>query len=191
METGLSSGRLTSLPGRYAKSLFDLTQERREKEEVGRGLKTLDKLVRTSEELRQALGNPVLSNPDLVAALSEICQRLKVPVLLTTFLGELIKARRLSCLSDIEKIYQQLVSQDREETRVEVLSAHPLTLVQRNMLKAKLKEVLPGRLMIAFTKDTDGLGGVKIRIGSQMTDASLVSQLNTLATVMKGRSLWI
>jgi F0F1-type ATP synthase delta subunit len=49
-----------------------------------------------------------------------------------------------------------------------------------------LKKVFPRTLNLTLVNDSSVLGGIMVRIGSRVIDATLVTQLNQLATVMKG-----
>lgn len=186
METALTSGILTSLPGRYASALFDLARETGQVESVGSSLHALAKLIPSSGVLKQALANPAIPGDQQAAVLREICVALKAPEVMQSFVGQLVKAHRLPYLSRIEKIYQGLVSQMKGEQQVNVISAHRLTPSQRELLQDKLKKVFPGTLNLTFANDSRVLGGIMIRVGSRVIDATLVTQLNQLATVMKG-----
>jgi|GEM_PF-1394152 len=187
MKTALTPGILTSLPGRYAKALFDLAQEKRQVQGVGSSLRTFQRLISTSKALHQVLiTNPAISQKEREAALNTLCIEMKAPQILQSFIGLLVKARRTSYLSQIEGIYQGLVSQAKKEQIIEVISAYPLTSVQKNLLKDRLRETFPGILSLVFINDSKVLGGIMLRVGSRVIDATLVSQLNKLATVMKG-----
>jgi F-type H+-transporting ATPase subunit delta len=187
MENALTSGILTSLAGRYAKALFDLAKEKQQVEGVGSSLSSLEKLIQSSPILKQALANPTISHEEQAAALVEICVQMKAPSLFHSFVTQLVKARRIPYLSKIDEIYQDLVFQEKGEQKVEVISAYPLTTPQVTLLKDKLKKIFPRTLTLTFINDTNVLGGVMVRVGCRVIDATLVTQLNQLATVMKGR----
>jgi F-type H+-transporting ATPase subunit delta len=186
METTLTSGTLTSLPGRYAKALFDLAREEGEVGSVGASLRSLAKLIQSSGVLKQALINPTFRREEQAAALAEICLSMKAPETVQSFVNQLLKAHRIPYLPHIEKIYRSLVLQAKGEQRVEVISAYRLTSAQSELLEDKLKKVFPGTLKLNFVNDSRVLGGVMVRVGSRVIDATLVTQLSQLATVMKG-----
>ena len=186
MKIALTSGILSSLPGRYAKALFDLAQEKHQVQRVGSALRALKKLIQTSKILNQVLANPTISREEQEAILTEICTQMKAPEVFQSFVGELVKAHRIPYVSQIEGIYQSLVSEEKKEQVIEVISAYPLTASQSNLLKDKLKKAFPGMISLVFVKDPKVLGGIMVRVGSHVIDATLVTQLNKLATVMKG-----
>lgn len=188
MESALASGILTSLPGRYAKALFELAKESRQVEGIGSSLKSLDQLVHSSKELRFALSNPTISLTEQISALSDICRKLNGSKLFLSFIGHLVKARRVSYLSKIDGIYQDLMVHEQGFEKVEIITAHTLTTAQVTLLKDKLKKVFPRTLKLTFINDTNVLGGVMVRVGCRVIDATLVTQLNQLSIVMKGKA---
>ena len=188
MNTALTSGTVTSLPGRYAKALFDLACEQGQPDHVGGSLRSLGKLLQSSTVLSQALTNPTFKRAEQAAALREICVSMKMPEIVQSFAGQLITSQRISYLPQIEKIYQGLVSEAKGEHRLEVISAWPLTPSQREGLEGNLKKAFPGRLNLIFLNDPKVLGGVMVRAGSRVIDATLVRHINQLATMMKGNT---
>jgi F-type H+-transporting ATPase subunit delta len=81
---------------------------------------------------------------------------------------------------------RQLAAAHRGETTAEVTSAFPLNDDQVTRLKANLKARLGREVAIDSKVDPQILGGIIIRHGSQMIDASIRTKLNTLAQAMKG-----
>ena len=65
-------------------------------------------------------------------------------------------------------------------------SAHPLTDVQREQLRARLIEAGYGNVNIQEAVDPSLLGGLVVRIGARLYDTSLKSRLQRLQYAMKG-----
>ncbi len=93
---------------------------------------------------------------------------------------------RLTELKSVIRIVRELASGHRGETKAEVTSAHPLDDGQIAALKAKLKARVGSDVSIDAKVDPSLLGGIVVRLGSQMIDASIATKLNSLATAMKG-----
>ena len=89
-------------------------------------------------------------------------------------------------LKPVIKAVRQLAAAHRGETTAEVTSAFPLNDDQVTRLKANLKARLGREVAIDSKVDPQILGGIIIRHGSQMIDASIRTKLNTLAQAMKG-----
>jgi F-type H+-transporting ATPase subunit delta len=84
------------------------------------------------------------------------------------------------------KAVRRLAAGHRGETTAEVVSAHPLDDGQIAALKTNLKARIGRDVAIDARVDPSLLGGIVVRLGSQMIDASIKTKLNTLALAMKG-----
>ena len=188
MNTALTSGTLTSLPGRYAKALFDLACDQGQRDLVGGSLRSLEKLVRSSAVLSQALANPTFERTEQATALKEMCVLMEMPEIVQSFAEYLMKSQRVPYLPQIEKTYQGLVSETKGECRVEIVSAWPLTSSQKEVLEGKLKKGFPGTVNLTFVQDPKVLGGIMVRAGSRVIDATLARHTNQLAAMMKGNA---
>ena len=62
----------------------------------------------------------------------------------------------------------------------------PLSDDQVSELKQQLRQRLGRDVAIDLSVDPDLLGGLVVRIGSQMIDSSIRTRLNSLAHAMKG-----
>ena len=65
-------------------------------------------------------------------------------------------------------------------------SAHPLTDDQLAALKTNLKQRLDRDVVVDLSVDPAILGGLVVKVGSQMIDGSIRTKLNNLALAMKG-----
>jgi F-type H+-transporting ATPase subunit delta len=98
----------------------------------------------------------------------------------------LAKNGRLRQLPDVIRIFGSLAANHRGETTAEVTSARPLDDNQIAALKTQLGARVGRDIRIDARVDPSILGGIVVRLGSQMIDASIRTKLNTLATAMKG-----
>jgi F-type H+-transporting ATPase subunit delta len=111
---------------------------------------------------------------------------LKLDPTTTSFLGVLAQNRRLGQLPAIIRAFRQLAAAHRGETTAEVISAHPLTTDQVDALKAQLRARIGRDVKVDLSVDSSLLGGLVVKIGSQMIDSSIKTRLNSLAHAMKG-----
>jgi F-type H+-transporting ATPase subunit delta len=89
-------------------------------------------------------------------------------------------------LRQIVRAFAALVAQKRGVVVAEVSSAHPLSDVQREQLRARLIEAGYGSVNIQDSVDPSLLGGLVVRIGARLYDTSLKSRLQRLQYAMKG-----
>jgi F-type H+-transporting ATPase subunit delta len=181
-----SGGIQASLSGRYATALFELARDGKAIDSVGKSLESIKAALAQSGDFSQLTTNPLLSRTAAAKAVAAVAKSLKVDALTTKFLGVLAQNRRLGELNSIIAAYAALASAFRGEATAEVTSAHALDKAQVAALKAKLKAKVGRDVAVAQKVDPAILGGLVVRIGSQMIDSSIRTRLNTLANAMKG-----
>jgi F-type H+-transporting ATPase subunit delta len=181
-----SGGIQASLAGRYAIALFELARDEKQLDAVSASLAKLKSALTESIELRRLTTSPLVSREEAAAATAAAAQIMNLDPLTAKFLGVLAQNRRLSQLAQVIKAFGALAARHRGEITAQVTSAHPLTDDQVDALKAKLKSQLKRDVSIDLTIDPAILGGLIVKVGSQQTDGSIRTKLNTLANAMKG-----
>ena len=184
MET--SGGIGASLSGRYATALFELARDGNAIEAVETSLGRLRTALDESAELRTLTTSPVLSRQDARAGVAAVAGPLGLDATTANFLGVLAQNRRLSALPAIIRDFRLLAARHRGETTAEVVSAHPLDAEQVVQLKSQLRQRVGRDVNVELSVDPAILGGLVVRIGSQMIDSSIRTRLNSLAHAMKG-----
>lgn len=184
MET--SGGIQASLAGRYATALFDLARDSNTIEAVEKSLATLKGALADSAELRQLTKSPLLSRTNAGKAVEALSASLGLDPLTNKYLGVLAGNRRLGELGNTIQAFQTLAANHRGETTAKVTSAHPLSTAQVDELQKQLKASVGRDVTIDLNVDPAILGGLVVKIGSQMIDSSIKTRLNSLAHAMKG-----
>jgi len=181
-----SGGIQASLAGRYATALFGLARDENQIDAVSRSLDTLEAAAAESADFRALVSSPLVSRAEAGKAVRALTPTLGLDPVTARFVGVLADNGRLGELKAVVHLFRKLAGEHRGETVAEVTSAHPLDDNQVEALKAKLKARLGRNVAIDSTVDPSLLGGIVVRLGSQMIDASIKTKLNTLALAMKG-----
>lgn len=181
-----SGGIQASLSGRYATALFELARESKSLPQVEASLATVRQALDESADFKALTSSPLVSRGDAAKAIAATAQALKLDVTTGNFLGVLAQNRRLGQLPAIIRAFRQLAAAHRGETTAEVTSAHPLDAEQVDALKAQLRTRLGRDVNVDLSVDPSLLGGLVVKIGSQMIDSSIKTRLNSLAHAMKG-----
>lgn len=184
MET--SGGIRASLAGRYASALFELARDERQIDAVSNSLAALWGALETSPELRAVTTSPLIDRQDAGKAVAAAAAALKLDTTTSNFLGVLSRNGRLRQLPEVIRLFSRLASDHRGETTAEVTSARALDDDQIAALKRQLGARAGRDISIDARVDPSILGGIVVRLGSQMIDASIRTKLNTLAQAMKG-----
>ena len=181
-----SGGIQASLAGRYATALFGLARDEKQIDAVTRSLDTIEKAVAESPDLRALATSPLIRRADAGNAVRALTPTLGLDQITGHFLGVLADNGRLRELRNVIRTFRLLAARFRGETTAEVTSAFPLDDEQVTRLKANLKSRFGQDVALDAKVDPEILGGIVIRHGSQMIDASIRTKLNTLALAMKG-----
>ena len=181
-----SGGIQASLAGRYATALFELARDEGQLEAVGASLAALRDALRDSPELRELTTSPLIGRDQSLEAVRAVAGSMGLDSITANFLGVLAQNRRLSQLPNVIRNFNLLAAAHRGETTAEIVSAHPLDDGQVAALKANLRNRVGGEVAVDLTVDPAILGGLVVKIGSQMIDGSIRTKLNNLASAMKG-----
>jgi F-type H+-transporting ATPase subunit delta len=181
-----SGGIQASLSGRYATALFELARDSKALPAVEVSLATVRAALDGSPDFARLTTSPLVSRSDAAKAVAATAKSLKLDATTTSFLGVLAQNRRLGQLGPIITAFRQLAANYRGETHAQVTSAHPLSKSQVDALKAQLRIRVGRDVSIDHSVDPSLLGGLVVKIGSQMIDSSIKTRLNSLAQAMKG-----
>ena len=181
-----SGGIQASLAGRYATALFELARDERQLEAVGASLATIRQTLRESDDFRALTSSPLISRDQAVGAVTASAAAMRLDPITSNFLGVLAHNRRLGQLDAVIRAFNMLAANHRGETTAEVTSAHPLSDDQVAALRGNLKNRLGRDVAVDLNVDPAILGGLVVKVGSQMIDGSIRTKLNTLAHAMKG-----
>ena len=185
MET--SGGIQASLAGRYASALFGMARDERQVDAVGRSLDALGQALADSREFAELVASPLVGRADAAKAFAALGPELGLDPITGNFLGVLAGNGRKRELKAIIRAFRRIAADHRGEISAEVVSAHPLKDDQVEALKAELGKRSGGAdVAIDARVDPDILGGIVIKLGSQMIDASIRTKLNRLAQAMRG-----
>jgi len=166
--------------------LFGLARDERQIEAVGRSLDALASALADSREFAELVASPLVGRKDAAKAFAALGPQLGLDPITGNFLGVLARNGRKSELRKIIRAFKRIAAEHRGEISAEVLSAHPLKDDQVDALKAQLRKRAGRDVTLDMAVDPNILGGIVIKLGSEMIDASIRTKLNRLATAMKG-----
>ena len=184
MET--SGGIQASLAGRYASALFGLARDERQIDAVSRSLDSLVQALSDSREFSMLVESPLVGRNDSGKAFDAIAGQLALDPITTNFLGVLARNGRKGQLRAVARLFKRLAADHRGETTAEVITARALGDDQIAKLKQQLRTRAGRDVAIDAQVDPAILGGIVVKLGSQMIDASIRTKLNRLAQAMKG-----
>ena len=175
----------TDVGARYAQALFDLAIDMNALPVVEADLKSLEVLRASSADLRTLLTSPKFTAEDKGKGLTAITDKAGLSVTTRKFLGLLAANRRTAALGVIIRSFHALAAARRGAVSAHVVTAIPLTDAQSAALASALRTALGKDPEIETRVDPAILGGVKVRVGSRLYDASLKSKLDSLKFALK------
>ena len=175
----------SNVGGRYAQALFDLAKDQNEVAEVEADLKSLKTAIAESNDLRVLLASPAFSAEDKSKGLAAIADKARFTATTKKFLGLLAANGRAGALSAVISGFERLAADARGEVQAQVTTAVALTAAQTKGVAQALRQALGKDPQIETRVDPAILGGIKVRVGSRLFDASLRSKLDSLKFALK------
>ena len=175
----------TDVGARYAQALFDLAVETNTLPAVEGDLRALAAMITASADLRMLLKSPRFSAEEKGAGLAAVAEKAELNGTVRKFLGLLAANRRTLALEEIIRAFQRLAAARRGAVSAQGVTAIPLTDAQRQGVATALRTALGKDPQIETRVDPAILGGLKVRVGSRLYDASLKSKLDSLKFALK------
>ncbi len=176
---------ISNVGGRYANALFDLAQDQKALAKVEADLKSLKNALADSRDLRMLLESPAFGAEDKAKGLAAIANAASFHATTRKFLGLLAANGRASALSEVIAGFEKIAAEARGEVQAHVTTAVPLTAAQAKGVAQALRQALGKDPQIETRVDPAILGGIKVRVGSRLFDASLRSKLDSLKFALK------
>ena len=164
----------------YAQALMSLAQQNDLTDQFGDTFRELDSLLTESQEFKDFVLNPVIKNEDKKNVLKQVMGDAN-PYLIN-FMMLLVDKRRIVFLESIVDQYLSLLRKLNQTVLADVTSATELNDEQKGKIVDKVKQIVEARdVELKTTVDPNLIGGVIIKVGSKVIDASLRGQLRRIS----------
>ncbi len=164
---------------RYAKSLFELAQEKNATDAVKNDVDFLERVYDLTPEFRFFLRGPEVQ-PRVKARILKILFDGKLHVVTGTFLELLAMRSRVELLPQIAYAFLDLYHQSRNEVVVKLISAQALSDEQKNIIAQRVKTGLNKTPILREEVRPELIGGFKLLIGTQLYDQTVVRALRKI-----------
>ncbi len=176
---------MSGVAGRYAAALFELANERRETDAVSADLQSFAKATEESEDLRRLIRSPVVTTQQQLAAIGAIIERMGLGATAGNFIRLVTQKRRLFAVSAMIRAYEALLAEKKGIMPAEVTVAEPMPAAMLADLKLALIKSAGKDVSLAVKINPDIIGGLVVKLGHRMIDASLKTKLNALRVAMR------
>jgi F-type H+-transporting ATPase subunit delta len=171
---------------RYAQALFSLAQEQNVTDAVAEALGNFGEMIETAPDLKRFVVSPVFSAEEQLRAITALLNQYGFGGVTANFIKLVAAKRRLFVLPDMIRAYTALNDKSKGVTKAQVTVAAPLSPDHSAALEEALRQVSGGQTVKVNVKvDPSIIGGIVVKLGSRMVDASLKTKLNSLRTRMK------
>ncbi len=184
-KTKIVSGDAATLGRRYAGALYELAGEQHQIDTVTTDLRMVRVLLQDSAEFQMIAAHPRLNRKQLVQAMQAVSATANFNKLTANFLALVAQNRRLNVLDAVIESYLSLLAAERGEHTADVNSTHALTPAQQELLSAKLRDIVGGKVFLSLREDKSLLGGFTVKLGSRFIDASIKTKLDRLERQLK------
>ncbi len=170
---------------RYAQALYDLAEQGGSVAAVEADLVGLEAIRAESLDFRRLLDSPTIAAEDKARGLLAIADAAQVSPLTRKFLGLLGANARIAALPAVASAYKRLAADKRGAIVAEVVTAVPLTPAQREGVAAALRQAIGRDPEITTRVDPAILGGLRVKVGSRLFDASLRTRLDQMRFALR------
>jgi len=177
----ISSG----IAARYATAVFELAKDASDLKNLESNVEDLGAALDASDELRDVISSPVYSRDDQANVITAVATKMKLMPIVSNTLALMASKRRLFVLPALVAQLRALIAEEKGEVTAEVISAKAMTKTQIDKLAKAIKSRIGKDVKIDATVDESLIGGLVVKVGSQMIDTSIRSKLSSLSNVMK------
>ena len=176
---------VSGVSGRYATALFELARDEKTVDEVKADLDRFEAMLNESADLKRLVRSPVFSSEEQTKAVTAVLERAGIGGIAANFIKLAAHNRRLFAVGDMISAFTALVAKARGQASAEVTAAQPLSDDNLNVLKDSLKSATGKDISLNVKVDPSLIGGLIVKIGSRMIDASLKTKLQSIKIAMK------
>jgi F-type H+-transporting ATPase subunit delta len=170
---------------RYASALFELAQEANSVDAVAGDLDRFGQLIEGSADLQRLIRNPIFTAEEQAGAIGAILDKAGIGGLTGNFIRLVAAKRRLFALPDMIRAFGELVADSKGIVRAQVTLAERPSDAVMNDIKAALRDVAKADISLDVKIDPSLIGGLIVKMGSRMVDASVRTKLNSIRLAMK------
>ncbi|SUZ30943.1 ATP synthase subunit delta [Roseibaca ekhonensis] len=170
---------------RYATAIFELSKESKALNALEKDVDALKDALADSAELRDLISSPVYSRDDVTRSVGALAAKMGLSQAVAGGLGLMAAKRRIFALPQVLDALRAMIADDKGEVTASVASAKALSKAQQTELTKVLKARVGKEIKLETSVDETLIGGLVIKVGSQMIDTSIRAQLAALKNSMK------
>jgi F-type H+-transporting ATPase subunit delta len=163
----------------YARSLLDLANGQNQAKEIGQELNDLAKVIDSDPSFQTFLSNPAIGHADREQLIIKVFQG-RVAPLLMNFLLVANRRARLGLLGEMAVAYSDLLDQQFGIIEVDATVSQRLSPDEFEQVRQRIAQTLKREVVLHQYIDESIIGGLVLRIGDRLLDASVKAQLRAI-----------
>jgi len=165
---------------RYVSAVLLAAKDFGKEDEIVKDFVNLKALIAAASDLMRHVTNPTLGYEAKSKAVKVLSKHLKLSNLVENFLLLLVKNNRFNLLDVIVDGFIAKYNTSIGINSISVTLAAEVTEKMKKDIEKKLSSILPGKLQIDYEINPSIIGGVIIKSGPNLYDASIEGKLNRL-----------
>ncbi|MDX8151430.1 ATP synthase F1 subunit delta [Patulibacter brassicae] len=162
----------------YARSLFEVAREKGNLDAVADQLGQIDDAFAESRDLRVYFFSPYFSTAEKRDALGKVV--VDAEPILVNLLDVLVENHRLPALPRLRRAFDALWREERKLLPVQITSAVPLDDEAARRIGDEIGRRTGRQIELSTEVDPGLVGGMTLRVGNQILDASIRNRLESL-----------
>lgn len=174
-----TKGNYSPTAASYARALLELANQQQQAVPIGEELRDLRSLMDDDAGVRLFLSSPAVGTVERQGVLEHAFKG-KVSPLMWNFLGVLNRKGRLGLLGEIADAYADLLDEQLGKVEVDVTVAQRLGDDQLDEVRRRVSQALKRDAIVHQYVDDAIIGGMVLRVGDKLIDASVRYQLQAM-----------
>jgi len=167
----------------YSEALFNVAVESQSETEVKDSLINVCNAIRNSAEFRSFLLSKRVSNPDKAKATKEVFRK-SCHEIVSEFIAVCKRENLVKIIPLLSKHYSLMLSDKKNIVNVTADVTIDLSEDRKAELKKLLDQSLKKNTEISFKVNPDLIGGIRLRVGNELVDASIGNHLRNMRQKM-------
>jgi F-type H+-transporting ATPase subunit delta len=162
----------------YARSLFEVALEQGKLDDVRDQLGEFADALDSNQEMQVFFFSPYFSSPEKEEGLRKVVTGAE-PIV-ENFLELLIEKHRMPTVFAVRRVFDELWQHENKLLPVEITSAIELDKTTVKQIGDRIGEETGQKIELSERVDPDILGGLVVRVGNSIIDASIRARLDSL-----------
>ncbi|HXF17217.1 MAG TPA: F0F1 ATP synthase subunit delta [Burkholderiales bacterium] len=173
---------LATIARPYAEAVFRLAKQTNALGAWSDALNLIATVYR-DPQMQAAVANPKVTPSEIERLMLAICGE-RIDGVARNLIQLLVHNRRLSLLTEIRALFEQLKLEDEGKLDAKISSAFPMEDTQRNQVVNLLSSRFKRKINATVIVDSNLIGGIKVEVGDKIWDASVRGRLQNMAAAL-------